>query len=96
MRPSVALQENRQAVREIAMNHRVSAVRVFGSVLHGNDAEGSDLDLLVFPTDKTTLFDLARIKGGLEALLGVSVDVLTPNALPDTFRNQVLAEAQEV
>lgn len=96
MRPSIALRENRQTVREIVLNHRVSSVRVFGSVLHGCDAEGSDLDLLVFPTDKTTLFDLARIKGGLEALLGVSVDVLTPNSLPEKFRDQVLTEAQEV
>lgn len=96
MRPSIALQENRQSVREIALKHQVTAVRVFGSVLRGEDAEGSDLDLLVFPTDKTTLFDLARIKRGLEALLGVSVDVLTPNALPDKFRSQILAEAREV
>ncbi len=96
MRPSTVLWGNRKAVREIALKHRVSAVRVFGSVLHGCDTEESDLDLLVFPTDKTTLFDLARIKRGLETLLGVSVDVLTPNALPEAFRSQVLAEAQEV
>jgi len=96
MRPSIALRGNRQAVREIALKHQVSAVRVFGSVLHGCDTEESDLDLLVFPTDRTTLFDLARIKRGLETLLGVSVDVLTPNALPEAFRNQVLSEAQVV
>jgi predicted nucleotidyltransferase len=32
----------------------------------------------------------------LQRLLGVSVDVLTPRALPDAFRNRVLSEAEPV
>jgi predicted nucleotidyltransferase len=55
MRPSVALKLHRDSIREIALRHRVKNVRVFGSVLHGNDTEDSDLDLLVEPTDETTL-----------------------------------------
>jgi len=46
MRPSVALQTHRDKIREIALRHRVKNVRVFGSVLHGDDTEDSDLDLL--------------------------------------------------
>ena len=34
MRPSIALQTHRDAIREIALSHRVKNVRVFGSVLH--------------------------------------------------------------
>jgi predicted nucleotidyltransferase len=37
--------------------------------------------------------DVAKIQIELEKLLGVSVDVLTPKALPDRFRHLVLAEA---
>lgn len=96
MRPSQALQSNRAAIREIALLNRVSNVRVFGSVLHGDDADGSDLDLLVEPTSETTLMDIARIQNRLQSLLGVPVDVLTPKALPDNFRDQVLAEAVQV
>jgi uncharacterized protein len=66
---------------------------VFGSVVHGVDQEGSDLDLLIDPTPSTTLMDVARIQVELEKLLGVSVDVLTPKALPDKFRDLVLAES---
>jgi predicted nucleotidyltransferase len=55
-------------------------VHVFGSVLHGDDQEGSDLDILIDPTPETTLMDAAKIQVELENLLGVSVDVLTPNA----------------
>ncbi len=96
MRPSVALQTHRIAIREIALRHRVTNVRVFGSVLHGDDTEGSDLDLLVEPTSQTTLMDIGAIRYELKKLLGVSVDVLTPKALPDSFRDRVLNEAVSV
>ena len=69
---------------------------MFGSVLHGADQDGSDLDLLVDALPGTTLFDLGGLQGELEDLLGVSVDVLTPGDLPAKFRQQVLAEAQPV
>lgn len=96
MRPSLALQTHREAIREIALRHRVRSVRVFGSVLHGKDTEGSDLDLLVEPTSETTLMDIAKIQVEVAKLLNISVDVLTPNALPDKFRAQVLTEAVAV
>jgi len=96
MRPSIALQTHREVIREIALRHRVCNVRVFGSVLHGNDTEDSDLDLLVEPMQETTLMDIARIQVEVAKLLNVSVDVLTPNALPDKFRAQVMTEAVSV
>ena len=96
MKPSLALQTNRAAIRSVVERHRGSNARVFGSVLHGDDHEGSDLDILIDPTPNTTLMDLAKIQVELETLLGVSVDVLTPKGLPDKFRNSVLAEAVPV
>lgn len=96
MRPSTALNENRDAIRAVALSHRVTNVRVFGSTLHGDDTESSDLDLLVDPTPETTLMDIARIQVELSDLLDVGVDVLTPNALPANFRDQVLKEALPV
>lgn len=96
MRPSQALQQHRDEIRRIALRHRVTNVRVFGSALHGDDTEDSDLDLLVEPTSETTLMDIARIQVEVARLLNVSVDVLTPNALPDKFRTQVLTEAVAV
>lgn len=94
MRPSEALALHRDAIREIALSHRVKNVRVFGSVLHGEDTEDSDLDLLVDPTAETTLMDIAKIELELAKLLNVSIDVLTPKALPSKFRRQVIEEAQ--
>ena len=96
MKPSTALQTHRDAIRRIVAAHRAANARIFGSVLHGSDAEGSDLDLLVDPTSATTLMDIAAIQLELEQLLGVAVDVLTPNTLPATFRASVLSEARPV
>jgi hypothetical protein len=96
MRPSQLLQSHRDLIREIALRHRVRNVRVFGSALRGDDTEISDLDLLVDPTSETTLMDIGAIRYELGKLLGIPVDVLTPNALPDGFRNCVLAEAKPV
>lgn len=96
MRPSLALQTHRDRIREIALRHRVTNPRVFGSVARGEDVEGSDLDILVAPTAETTLLDIARIQVELNQLLQVNVDVLTPKALPEKFREQVITEAVAV
>ena len=96
MRPSTALQTHREAIRAIALRHRVTNVRVFGSVVHGDDTEDSDLDILVEPTSETTMMDIGAIRYELKELLGITVDVLTPRALPDHFRGTVLREAVAV
>ncbi len=96
MKPSVALQAHRPAIRAVVESHRARNIRVFGSVVHGTDCDGSDLDILVDPTPETTLLDIGAIRHELSLLLGVPVDVLTPDALPEQFRSQVLAEAQPV
>ena len=93
MKPSEALNSNREAIRQVVASHRARNARVFGSVIHGNDTETSDLDILIDPTQDTTLMDIGAIRYKLRVLLGVPVDVLTPKALPDSFRNSVLAEA---
>lgn len=96
MKPSVALNLKRAAVREAAGRYRTVNPRVFGSVLHGTDQDGSDLDLLVDALPGATMFDLGGLQIELEELLGVGVDLLTPGDLPPKFRNIVLAEAAPI
>jgi uncharacterized protein len=96
MKPSVALDLKRAAVHEAASHFRAANPRVFGSVLHGTDQDGSDLDLLVDALPGATLFDLGGLQIELEDLLGIRVDVLTPGDLPLKFRQQVLSEAQPI
>jgi len=95
-KPSVALQAHRADIRRVvAANHAANA-RVFGSVIRGEDDEISDLDVLVDALSGATLLDLGAIQVELEEILGVSVDVLTPQDLPGKFRGEVLAEAVDV
>ena len=96
MRPSLALDLKRGAVREAASRYQVANPRVFGSVLRGADQDDSDLDLLVDALPGATLFDLGGLQIELELLLGIHVDLLTPADLPPKFRAKVLAEAQPV
>jgi len=96
MKPSLALATHRSEIREIVLAHRAVNARVFGSVAHGLDTDLSDLDILVDTTADTTLFDLGAIRYKLRNLLGVPVDVLTPGALPDSFRQAVIDQAQPI
>ena len=96
VKPSIALETHRATIRSVVLLRRASNARVFGSVLHGDDQKVSDLDILMDPTPETTMFDMGAIRHELLQLLGVHVDVLTPNALPDSFRVKVIAEARPV
>ena len=93
MRPSEVF-KHRDAVLEITAQYGVQNVRVFGSALHGDDTEGSDLDLLVDVPKGTTLLDMVRLQKAIEGELGVPVDVLTALDLPEKFRAKMLQEAR--
>ncbi|MCW8891449.1 MAG: nucleotidyltransferase family protein [Sedimenticola sp.] len=96
MKPSIAYKRHRAAIRSIVEEHHAKNPRIFGSVLHGEDTDQSDLDILVDPTENTSLFDIGAISIELSELLGVEVDVLTPAALPDRWRMEVLNQAEAV
>jgi predicted nucleotidyltransferase len=96
MKPSIALNANRAQIRLIIEAHHASNARVFGSVANSTDIDGSDLDVLIDPSPETTLFDIGAIRYKLKQLLGVPVDVLTPNALPEKFRCSVIAGAMPI
>ena len=96
MKPSLVLAAHRNEIRDIVLAHRAVNARVFGSVAKGLDTELSDLDILVDTTSETTLFDLGAIRYKLRNLLGVPVDVLTPGALPESFRQTIIAQAQPI
>lgn len=93
MRPSSALSNNRAAIRALVIEHGMLNPRVFGSVSRHEDMDASDLDILVDPQPSSSLLDIAKLQLCLEKQLGVHVDVLTPKALPESFRDQVIRNA---
>ena len=94
VRPSQQLARYRDRILEIVAGVHASNIRVFGSVARGEDNEGSDLDLLVEVPKGTTLFDMVGLQQEIEELLGVTVDVVTVNDLPERIRTRVLEEAR--
>ena len=94
MKPSALLRCYRATIEQLVLDHHATNPRVFGSVLRGTDKEGSDLDLLVDPLPRATLFDLEGLQEALVEMLGIPVDVVTPGDLPVQIRQRVLSEAR--
>jgi predicted nucleotidyltransferase len=92
-RPSTALIAGRSKVKRVLARHGLGNPRVFGSVARGDDAAGSDLDLLVGAPRGASLLDLVKAKHALEDALRVPVDLVTLDDLPESWRAAALAEA---
>lgn len=89
------LQEKRQEILEIAEKHGAFNVRLFGSVVRGEETEDSDIDFLVdYEETKVTQWFPGGLLMDLEDLLGRKVDVLTENSISDLLRDVILEEAQ--
>lgn len=71
----------------------VKALYLFGSVARGDQRPDSDVDLLVEFSVPTGYFGLFRLQEYLEGIIGQAVDLVTPGALRQEFRDEVLKEA---
>lgn len=89
------LKEKREQVLEIAAKHGAFNVRVFGSVVRGEDTPDSDIDFLIdYDPEKVTPWFPGGLLMDLQDLLGRKVDVLTEQGISPLIREQVLAEAK--
>ena len=86
------IQKKRADILRIAAKYGADHVRVFGSVVRGEQGPDSDLDLLVRMSPKSSLLDRIAIKHHLEDLLGIPVDVVNEKALHALIREKVLQE----
>ena len=87
------LEGRREAILDLAREHGVTHVRVFGSMARGDAGAESDVDLLVDLDQGRTLLDLGALLMDLQDLLHRKVDVLTEAALHPEIRERVLREA---
>lgn len=81
MRPSIALSENVDRVREVLARFGLANPRIFGSAARSEDTDISDLDVLVEAAPGTSLYDLAMAELELEAILRCKVDIVTKGFL---------------
>jgi hypothetical protein len=90
------LQQQRARLLEIARQHGAHHVRIFGSVVRGEDQPGSDVDFLVEMDRGRTLLDLVGLQQALTNYLGREVDVITETGINRYLKDRILAEAREL
>jgi len=87
------LHEKREEILALAAKHKAHNVRVFGSVVRGEDGPESDVDFLVEAGGETSPWFPGGLIIDLEDLMGREVDVVTEGALHWYIKDQVLREA---
>ncbi len=87
------LRRRRSRLLAAARRHGARNVRFFGSVARGTESPESDVDLIVDLEPGRTLVDLAALREEAATILGVSIDIATPDRLKDHIRDEVLREA---
>jgi uncharacterized protein len=87
------LRKHRKRILELAKQHGVEKVRLFGSVVRGEDTETSDIDFLIELAPGRSLLDRIAFIQDMEDLLGRKVDAVTLPGIHETFRDHILAEA---
>ncbi len=87
------LQAKRQEILALAARHGARSLQVFGSFARGDAHAASDIDFLVELGDDATLIDLGSLQMDLQDLLGRKIDVVEPDALHWSIKDEVLREA---
>jgi uncharacterized protein len=91
------LRAKRSQILEIAARHGAFNVRVFGSVVRGEETPESDIDFLIeYDLEKVSPWFPVRLIRDLENALGTRVDVVTVGGLKARIRDQVLQESVEL
>jgi uncharacterized protein len=87
----VILREHAPELRDAGVMH----LRVFGSVARGDNSSNSDIDLLADfdRSRRLTLVTVGRLESRLADLLGVKVDLSSPEWMRESIRERVLKEA---
>ena len=82
----------REKITNILRRNDVKRASFFGSIVRGEMAEESDVDLLVEFEGKKSLLDLAHLKNELEDAVSRRVDILTYKSLHPRLKDRILAE----
>ena len=84
-------------IADFCRRNHIRRLALFGSVLRDDFRPDSDVDVLVeFEPGKTPGFAFFDVEQELTQILGRRVDLRTPQELSKYFRDEVLAEAEEV
>lgn len=83
-----------ESMQEDPNKDYIQSISLFGSYLHGDYREDSDVDLLFEMRKAMGLFKIADIQYRLEKKIGKKVDFVEKNSLDKYIKDDVLAEAR--
>lgn len=88
----------RDKIIAFCRRYPIRKLALFGSVLRDDFRSDSDIDVLVefIPESGVTYLDMVTMQDELAAMLGRSVDLVTPGALSKYFRQHVLDTAETI
>lgn len=89
---------DKKDIGKFCKKHHISFLALFGSILTKHFKQTSDIDILVKFEKKYIphLFQFIDMESELSNLLGRKVDLKTPGDLSPYFRDEVLAQAQQL
>ena len=73
--------------------YKVKSLAFFGSFVRGEQQEGSDIDIMVEFSEPVGLL-FVHLADYLEELLGMKVDLLTPDAVKPNRRKYIMNELE--
>ncbi len=86
------IQEQRDAILNIAHRYGAHHVRLFGSVARGDQTGHSDVDLIVRFDPERSLFDHGGLLMALQDLLQAKVDVVDEGGVRPRFRHNIIKD----
>ena len=87
------VKKHRRKILSIAARRGASNIRLFGSVVRGEDKKVSDIDFLMHFTKGTTIFDRGGLIVELSEMLHCPVDVVSEKTIHPLIREEVLSTA---
>ena len=83
----------KEELPNLRREYGVDTLAVFGSYARGEQKEDSDVDILVEFVETVDFIEFMRLEFHLTDVLGIKVDLVTPDALRPIMRDDILESA---
>lgn len=89
---SLKLKRIQSKFTPIFKKYPIKKAGLFGSVVRGEDTDGSDIDVLVdfLPNARLSLFDIVGIEQDLEDVIGRDIDLVQYKTIKPALRKYIL------